>query len=75
MPVRLNITPDETLYRRLKEHCPPKGISRFIADAVRAQLDPSPAALESGYRAAARETWRAEFAEAWEISEIEDWPA
>ena len=38
MPVRLNITMDEVLYRRLKDTCPPKGISRFIDDAVRARL-------------------------------------
>lgn len=75
MPVRLNITLDETLYRRLKESCPPKGISRFIADAVRARLYPDRAALEAGYRAAARETWRSEVAGEWEVTEIEDWPS
>lgn len=74
MPVRLNITMDEVLYRRLRDACPPKGISRFISDAVRARLHPDQAALEAGYKAAARETWRRELAEAWEATEVENWP-
>ena len=74
MPVRLNITMDEVLYRRLRDACPPKGISRFISDAVRARLHPDQAALEAGYKAAARETWRSELAEAWAATEVEDWP-
>lgn len=75
MTVRLNITLDETLYRRLKAQCPPKGISRFIAESVRARLYPDRAALEAGYKAAAREPWRSELAEAWERTEVEDWPS
>ncbi len=74
MPVRLNITMDEVLYRRLKDACPPKGISRFISDAVQVRLHPDRAALEAGYRAAAREAWRSELADAWEATEVEDWP-
>ena len=34
MPVRLNITMDEDLYRRLKKELPPKGISSFINKLV-----------------------------------------
>jgi len=34
MSVRLNITIDEDVYERLKNELPPKGISRFINDAV-----------------------------------------
>ena len=74
MPVRLNITMDEGLYRRLKDTCPPKGISHFISEAVRARLHPDQAALEAGYRAASREAWRTEFADAWKGTEAEDWP-
>ena len=75
MPVRLNITIDEALYRQLKDTCPPKGISRFINEAVRARLYPDRAALEAGYKSAARESWRTEISDAWEVSEIEDWPS
>lgn len=74
MPVRLNITMDETLYRRLKDSCPPKGISRFISEAVRARLHPSETALEAGYRSASREAWRRDFTDAWQVTETEDWP-
>src|SRR5437870_503168 len=40
MNVRLNITMNRDLYRRLKKELPRKGISSFIADAVRARLSP-----------------------------------
>jgi hypothetical protein len=40
VPVRLNITIDEDLYRRLKKELPPKGISSFIEASVRARLFP-----------------------------------
>jgi hypothetical protein len=40
MPVRLNITMDEDLYRRLKKELPAKGISSFINKAVRARVHP-----------------------------------
>ncbi len=75
MTVRLNITLDETLYRRLKAQCPPKGISRFIAESVRARLYPDRDELEAGYKAAAGEAWRAELSEAWEQTDVEDWPS
>ena len=74
MPVRLHITMDDELYRRLKDTCPPRSISRYISDAVRARLYPDQAALEAGYRAASREAWRTEFADAWKTTEVEDLP-
>lgn len=40
MSVRLNITMDEDLYRRLKKELPSKGISSFINKAVRARVHP-----------------------------------
>ena len=48
MPVRLNITIDEDVHKRLKRELPAKGISRFINDAVRAHLRPSRKALDEG---------------------------
>ena len=75
MPVRLNITIDEDVHERLKQELPPKGISRFINDAIRARLGPSREALDRAYRAAAHEPWRRAEARDWSVTDIEDWPA
>jgi hypothetical protein len=74
MPVRLNITMDEDLYRRLKAELPPKGISAFISQAVRARIYPDRKALDEAYKAAAREVWRRRMARAWERIDAEGWP-
>jgi hypothetical protein len=74
MPVRLNITMDENVYRRLKRELPPKKISAFIEDAVRARLYPAPANLDAAYRAARKEPWRAKLASEWAVTESETWP-
>lgn len=74
MPVRLNITIDEDVHKRLKRELPAKGISRFINEAVRARLRPSTDALDEGYKAAARERWRRSDARVWRATEIEEWP-
>jgi hypothetical protein len=75
MPVRLNITIDEDLHERLKQELPPKGISRFINDAIRARLRPSRAALDDAYKGAARERWRKAETRDWSVTDVEDWPA
>jgi hypothetical protein len=75
MSVRLNIVIDEHLYRRLKDEVPPKRLSAFINDAVRARLTPDRDVLDAAYRAASRETWRREVAEDWRATDTEDWPA
>jgi hypothetical protein len=75
MSVRLNITMDEALYRRLKKELPPKRISSFIEAAVRARIHPDRATLDAAYRAAAREPWRGRLASDWSGTETEDWPA
>ena len=75
MPVRLNITIDEDVHERLKQELPPKGISRFINDAIRARLRPSTEALDHAYQAAARERWRKAEARDWRVTDVEDWPA
>jgi Arc/MetJ family transcription regulator len=74
MPVRLNITIDEDVHERLKRDLPPKGISRFINDALRARLRPSREQLDSAYRAAAREKWRRSEAREWQGTDVEGWP-
>lgn len=74
MAVRLNVTMEEELYRRLKKEIPPRGISAFIAEAVRARLQPSRKALDAGYRAASREKWRRQVTDDWAPTETEGWP-
>jgi hypothetical protein len=74
MPVRLNITMDEDLYRRLKKELPPKGISSFIEKAVRARVHPDRRALDDAYRAGSKERWRRQAAQEWKPTETEGWP-
>jgi hypothetical protein len=74
MPVRLNITMDEDIYRRLKRELPPKRISAFIEDAVRARLYPDRTTLDAAYKAARKERWRSELSSEWAVTETERWP-
>lgn len=74
MIVRLNITLDARLYRRLKARAPSRKISAFIAEAIEARLAPSPAELETAYKAAAREAWRGSLSREWSSTETEAWP-
>jgi hypothetical protein len=74
MPVRLNITMDEGIYRRLKKELPAKRISSFIEAAVRARLHPDRRALDAAYKAASKERWRREVAQEWAVTETEGWP-
>jgi hypothetical protein len=75
MPVRLNITMDKDVYRRLKRELPPKKISAFIEDAVRARLYPDQTALDTAYEAARKERWRSELSSEWAVTETESWPS
>ncbi len=74
MPVRLNITIDEDLYRRSKKELPSKGISSFIEDSVRARLFPDQGKLDAAYKAARAERWRQGLARDWVATETENWP-
>ena len=74
MPVRLNITMDEDLYRRLKKELPPKGISSFINKAVRARIHPDRRTLDDAYKAARKEQWRRGVQQEWKPTETEGWP-
>ena len=72
--IHLNITLDEELYRRLKAKAPPKKMSAFIAQAVRAQLGPDAQELARAYREAAKEPWRRALSDEWAATESEAWP-
>lgn len=74
MSVRLNITMDEDLYRRLKKELPPKGISSFISEAVRARIHPDRRTLDRAYQAASKEKWRRRMGQDWKRTETEGWP-
>ena len=74
MSVRLNITVDRQVYLRLKKALPPKRISAFINDAVRARLFPDRRTLDEAYKAASRERWRLRVDADWKATETEDWP-
>ena len=74
MAAHLSITMDEALYARLKHELPPKRISAFIEEAVRAKLRPTRAELEAAYRAASKESWRGSLDDVWRVTEGEGWP-
>ena len=74
MNVRLNITIDEAIYRRLKQELPAKGISAFIEEAVRSHLRPDRTELAAAYRAASQEPWRRGLEEDWAAVETAEWP-
>ena len=74
MTVRLNITMDDRLYRRLKRELPPKGISAFIEAAVRSHLRPGRDELDAAYAKAREETWRRELADDWAETDVSGWP-
>ena len=74
MPVHLNITMDEDLYRRLKRSVPSKGMSAFISHAVRARIYPDRKALDAAYKAASKEAWRRQVSGDWERIDSDGWP-
>lgn len=74
MTVRLNITMDDKLYRRLKRELPPKGISWFIEESVRSRLRPDRRTLDAAYAKARGERWRRELADDWAATETSGWP-
>ena len=74
MVVRLNITMDREVYVRLKKALPPKRISAFINEAVRARLFPDRRTLDEAYKAAQRERWRRGVGVDWKVTDTEGWP-
>ena len=74
MAIRLNITMEEEVYRRLKQTVPPKKMSAFINAAVREKLYPDKKTLDAAYKAANQERWRKSLDEEWSATETEGWP-
>lgn len=74
MTVRLNITMNDKLYRRLKRELPSKGISAFIEEAVRSHMRPGRRELDVAYSAARKEGWRRELIDDWAATESAGWP-
>jgi hypothetical protein len=74
MSVRLNIIMEEAVYKRLKQQVPPKRLSAFINEAVRAKLRPDKKTLDAAYKAARAEAWRSTLTKEWAVTETEGWP-
>jgi hypothetical protein len=72
--VRLNITLDTDVYRRLKKQVPPKKLSAFLNAAARAKLHPDRHTLDAAYQAARKETWREASSDDWSTIDTEGWP-
>ena len=74
MPVRLNITLDSDVYRRLKKQVPPKKLSAFLNAAARARLHPDRTTLDEAYKTASKERWRKGVSKDWSATDTEEWP-
>jgi len=57
----------------MKGQLPPKRLSAFINEAVRARLSPDVKTLDAAYRVASRERWRRRLGREWESTKVEDW--
>ena len=68
---RLNIILDDSVYARLKAQVPPKRLSAFITEAVRARLRPSREELDKAYQEDAKDPARIELANDWKCTELE----
>ena len=71
MTRQLVINVDEAIYQQLQDQVGPKGISRFIEDAVRPHLDAS-SELDAGYAAMASDPDREREATEWAEALIGD---
>ena len=78
MPTRTTVYLEEDLLDRLRQLLPPRGLNRFVNQAVaekiaaleRAQIE---AAMAEGYLATRAD--RAALAREWDAVDHEDWPA
>ena len=64
---------EEELYRRLKMAAGSRGMSRFIAEAVREKLRDSESRLREEYQAAENDPGRQEIVKDWDAIETEGW--
>ena len=69
----MSITIDEKLYRRLKRTAGQRGMSQFIAEAVREKLRSSEDELYKEYLAAQRDDERRQVLDDWNTLETEGW--
>ncbi|MGH2356154.1 MAG: hypothetical protein ACRDI2_13060 [Chloroflexota bacterium] len=77
MPVRTTVHLDERLVERLRHVAPPRGLNRFINDALVEKLDALERqrieqAMREGYLATRRD--RAELDADWQVVDTEGWP-
>ncbi len=69
----MSVSVEEDLYRALKAVAGPRGMSRFIAEAVRDKLSESRRALEAEYAEAAGDRRRQEELADWDAIAGEGW--
>ena len=69
----MSVSIDEELYRSLKASAGPRGMSRFIAEAVQAKLSAQRDTLHEAYLEAARDQKRESEAAEWSATETEGW--
>lgn len=69
----MSITIDEPLYRALKRTAGPRGMSRFIAEALREKLRGSRQLLYREYQMASQDEDRREALGDWDALETEGW--
>jgi hypothetical protein len=65
---------DDDVYARLKKEVPPKKLSAFIEEAVRAKLHPDAKVLNTPHQAASKERWRTSLDADWKHIDNEGWP-
>ena len=69
----MSITIDEQLYRVLKKTAGPRGMSQFIALALKEKLSSRQDALYQEYVAASKDEDRQQVLEDWDRIAAEDW--
>jgi metal-responsive CopG/Arc/MetJ family transcriptional regulator len=69
----MSVNIDDDLYRRLKRAAGNRGMSRYIAEAVRERLRGSESQLHEEYQAAAVDPERQRIAQDWGAIETEGW--
>ncbi len=77
MAIRTTVHLDESLVARLRQIAPPRGLNRFINDAVAEKLDAldrqrTEQRMKEGYLATRQD--RAQLNADWQVVDTEDWP-
>ena len=69
----MSVSIDETLYHQLKRNAGPRGMSRFIAEALREKLHGGSDHLRREYVAAGKDKARREVLRDWDSLDAEGW--